>query len=86
MPLLSTGQADYTADSPYRKHAEGEVAWTLYPATKVYWGPDTQAVLCATLPVGTAVTILERLDETEKRKGFLTNWYRAAYQGQEIFV
>jgi hypothetical protein len=86
VPLLSTAQEDYTGDSPYRKHTEGEMAWTLSPATKVYRGPDTQAVLYATLPVGTALTILERLDETEKRKGFLTNWYRVDYQGQEIFV
>lgn len=86
VPLLGAGQVDYTADSPYRKQAEGQLAWTLYQETKVYWAPDTQAVLYAVLPVGTAVTILERLDEAEKRKGFFTNWYRAAYQDQEIFV
>ncbi|MFK7797516.1 MAG: hypothetical protein AB8E82_08690 [Aureispira sp.] len=86
VPFLGIGQVDYTADSPYRKHVEGEVAWTLYQETKVYWGPDTQALLYATLPVGTALTIVERLDEAEKRQGFFTNWYRAAYQGQEIFV
>lgn len=85
-PLLGAGQVDYTADSPYRIHAEGQVAWTLYQETKVYCGPDTQAVLYAVLPAGTALTIAERLDEAEKRQGFFTNWYRATYQGQEIFV
>lgn len=79
-------QVDYTLDSPYRKHSEGERAWTLGTATQLYTAPDTGAVLHATLPTATPLIILERLDEAEKRQGFYTNWYRVQYQQQEAFV
>lgn len=83
---LCLGQVDYTADSPYRVHTEGELVWTLGPNARVYWGPDTQATLHATLPINTPLQLLERLDETEKRQGFRTNWYRVQYQGQDVFI
>lgn len=79
-------QMDYTLDSPYRKHSEGEWAWTLGTAAQLYTAPDTEAVLHATLPTATPLKILERLDEAEKRLGFYTNWYRVQYQQQEAFI
>lgn len=79
-------QVDYTLDSPYRKHIEGQLAYTLGANTPLYVAPDTGAVLHATLPTATPLTILERLDEAEKRQGFYTNWYRVQYQQQEAFV
>lgn len=79
------GQVDYTADSPYRVHLEGGKVWTL-GAAKLYTGPSRQAGVRATLRAGTPLQLLERLDETETRQGFRTNWYRVQYQQEEGFI
>ncbi|MGH1338150.1 MAG: hypothetical protein ACRBFS_18655 [Aureispira sp.] len=84
--VVCLGQVDYTSDSPYRWHPEGGEVWTLGPQTRVYVGPDTQATLHATLPTGTALQLLERLDETETRQGFRANWYRVQYQKEDVFI
>lgn len=79
------GQVDYATDSPYRSHPEGKVVWTL-GITPMYVAPDTQAVLHKMLLAATPLHLLERLDETEKRQGFCTNWYRVFQDRQEGFV
>jgi hypothetical protein len=77
--VRSAAQLDHTAESPYRALVEGAWVWTLGGAAKVYAGPDTQAVLYTSLKAGQPLFLLERLDETEKRRGFRTNWYRVRY-------